>query len=137
MIAPQNNNTYNMELNQQELPYQFRSLAVSERSNDSPLHDVSNRQLFLTPRWRERTSSSGSVEIPLPSLDSENSPLQPRYLDFSESLFLTPANLRGSVNRNGPSPLPYLPTNVDDSAAVSSITLRLAPRYDRRGDSFF
>ena len=142
MIAPRNNNvalnSTNME-NQQGLSLQFRSMAVAERSNnDSPLYDLSNRQ-YLTPRWRERAASPGSMDVPLPSLDNENSPLQPRYLDFTESLFLTPANRRGPVSRNTTSsPLPYLPFDVEeDSANSSSVPVRLAPRYDRRGDSFF
>lgn len=143
MLAPRNHNNANImgEPSQQALPLQFRSLAVSDRSGESPLHDLSNRQ-YLTPRWRERTSSAGSsVEIAFPALDDENSPLQPRYLDFAETLFVTPSNRRGPpVRRNGTaSPLPYLPTDVtdNDNAIASSVPVRLAPRYDRRGDPFF
>ena len=119
----------NMRDQQEGLPFSFRSLAVSERK-ESPFCDVSNRQ-YLTPRWRERSSSSGSVEIPLPSLDYENSPVQPRHLDFVDGLFVTPPNRRRPVNRSGPSPLPYLPFEVDDNATSSPPAVYLAPRYDR------
>lgn len=136
MIAQNNNNSRNSTNteNQQGISLQFRSMAVSDRSSESPLYDLSNRQ-YLTPRWRERAASPGSMDVPLPSLDNENSPLQPRYLDFNESLYVTP------VSRQGPSrtssPLPYLPFDVDDSVTSSLGPVRLAPRYDRRGDSLF
>lgn len=117
---------------QDALPYYFRSLAVSE-GKESPLGDVSNRQ-YLTPRWRERSSSSGSVDIPLPSLDYEDTPIQPRHIDFVDYVFVTPPGRQGQSNRTGNGPLPYLPIEVgdNDSNTISPVpTVRLAPRYDR------
>lgn len=93
---------------------------------DSPLNDVSNR-LYLTPRWRGRSDSSESYDLPLPLFDNENSP-QPRDWTADDVNFMNPTST--PTRPNGPAPLPFLPLEADNETTVSQ-RVRLAPRYDR------
>ena len=115
---------------QQELWRQFDSFTFSERT-EGPFCDVSNRQ-YLTPRWRDRGPHSSNAYIPIPSLDHENSPAQPRYLDIDDSAFFTSAAGSLPISRTDSLPtLPYLPMETETNSS-SSPAVRLAPRYDHR-----
>jgi hypothetical protein len=105
----------------------------SSPSQSSPcsvpvFNDATNRQPYLTPRWRERSSSVGSVEPPM--LSGEE-----RSLTFFELPVLsTPASRQSLLT----GPLPFLPFGMDDMEDESMPSLgpavRLAPRYGHPGD---
>eukprot|EP00977_Amphora_coffeiformis_P016832 scaffold5325_cov183-Amphora_coffeaeformis.AAC.10 len=142
MNSQRNSSPNTMNDQQGGLPFTIRSLAVSERQErrEYPFFDVSNRQI-LTPRWSERSSSSSSLDLPLPSLDYENSPVQPRHLNFIEYPVVTPPGRLTPANSRSGAPLPYLPFMVEDedhnNTTSRAAAVRLAPRYDRHAASRF